>query len=439
MADLAQRLVVPKNIEAERAVLACVILDPNILFNIKVKSEYFYKPEYKLVWQAINRLFVDDKPVDLVGIKEELRIANKLDEIGGDEFLNSLPSDEFIPNNVEYYLNLIKDSNVLRNIIDIGATCIDTGYNPIIKANVAKEKILSLFQNFQNDDDVGKTYTLNELIQKEWDDLHFRMENPDKIGLMTGFNGYDLLSAGLHPQDLVIVAARPSVGKTALILKMLLNLAKSGVGSYIWEYEMGRSQLIQRLAAIESGVSLSKISNGSINQAEYNKVTDGLKRLQGLPIFLETDVNANIYDIMTQTRKMVNKHGIKIMALDHIQLVPAGSDDQTQEIGNISRQMKKLAMELDITTLVVSQLNRSLEKRQDRRPTLPDLRQSGSLEENADQVVFLYREDYYEKKEDNLGITELIIAKHRNGPLGVVPLHFEAETANYKELGMGNK
>lgn len=435
MAGLEQRLVVPKNIDAERALLACIILDPEVLFGLRLRSELFYKPEHRLVWQAINRLVTDSKPVDLLGIKEELRVAGKLDEIGGDEFLNSLPSNEAVPNNASYYVSLLKDALTLRNIIDIGSTCIDTGYNPVIKADVAKERILSLFQNFQNDDDVGKTYTLNDLVQQEWDNLHFRIANPDKIGLMTGFNGYDLLSAGLHAQDLVIMAARPGVGKTAFMLKMMLNLAKNGIGSYIWEFEMGRSQLVQRLASIESGVSLTKIANGSISQAEYDRVAIALKSLQGLPIFIETDVSATVFDIMSQTRRMVNKHNIKVMALDHIQLVPSGTDDQTQEIGMISRQLKKLAMELDITTVVLSQLNRSLEKRQDRRPTLPDLRQSGNLEENADQVVFLYRDDYYEKKDDNIGITELIIAKHRNGPLGTIPLIFHAESVDYSELG----
>lgn len=438
MADLAQRLVVPKNIDAERALLTVILLDTNILYNLKIKVDYFYKPEHKAVWQAISRLFLESKPIDLLSLKEELRVANKLDEIGGDDFLNSLNSDEFVPDKAEYYFQLLKDAHTLRTIIDVGTVCIDTGYNPVIRAGAAKEKVLSMFQNFQNDDDVGKTYTLNDLVQKEWDDLHYRIENPDKIGIMTGFTGYDLLSAGLHAQDMIIVAARPGVGKTAFVLKMLLNMAKSGVGSYIWEFEMGRSQMVQRLASIESGVSLTKIANGSINQAEYNKVTEGLRRLQNLPIYLETDVSANIYGILASTRKMVNKHGIKVVALDHIQLVPSGTDDQTQEIGNISRQLKKLAMELDITALIVSQLNRGLEKRQDRRPTLPDLRQSGNLEENADQVVFLYREDYYDKKEDNLGVTELIIGKHRNGPVGTIPLLFKAETADYVEFG-GNK
>lgn len=438
MANLQQRLNTPQNTEAEKAFLCCAIIDSNILYNLKVRPEYFYKPEYKKIWLAIHRLFIDNKPIDFISIREELRVMNSLEEIGGEEFLNSLATDEYVPNNSQYYFNLIKDAYTLRSIIEIGTQCIETGYNPRIQAKVAKERILSTLVEFQNDDDAGRTYSLTDLVQKEWDDLHFRIENPNKIGIMTGFNGYDLLSGGLHEQDLIIIAARPGFGKTALVLKMLLNMAKNGVASYLWEFEMGRSQIVQRLAALESGVSLNKIVNGKLDQKEYNRVAEGLKRLQGLPIYLETNVSASVYDIMTQTRKMVNQFGIKVMALDHVQLIPITAENQTQEIGLISRQIKKIAMELDITCLLVSQLSRSVEKRDDKRPALSDLRQSGNLEENADQVLFLYREEMYEKKENNIGLTELIISKHRNGPLGSLPLLFKAETTNYSDLGIHN-
>jgi replicative DNA helicase len=438
MANLQQRLNTPQNVEAERAFICCAILDPNILYNFKVKPEYFYKPEHKLIWIAVHRLFIENKPLDFISLKEELRVMNKLEESGGEEFLNSLATDEFVPSNAPYYFGLIKDAYTLRNIIEIGTQCIETGYNPNIKAQAAKERVLSSFNEFQDDDETGKTFSLTDLVQREWDDLHYRIEHPDMIGTMTGFSGYDLISGGLHPQDLVIVAARPGFGKTALVLKMLLNMAKNGIPSYLWEFEMGRSQLVQRLTSIVSNVSLTKIVNGKLDQKEYDRVANGLKSLQGLPIYMETDVSANVFDIMTQTRKMVLRNGVKVMALDHVQLVPTGVENQTQEIGNISRQIKKIAMELDITCILVSQLSRAVERRDDKRPTLSDLRQSGNLEENADQVLFLYREEMYEKKDDNLGVTELIIGKHRNGPLGNLPLIFKAETANYTDLGMHN-
>ncbi len=436
MANLQQRLNTPQNIEAERAFISCTVIDPNILYNFKVKPEYFYKPEHKTIWMAILRLFMDNKPLDFISLKEELRTMNKIEEVGGEEFLNSLVSNEFIPANAEYYFTLIKDAYTLRNIIEIGTQCIEVGYSPNAKAKVAKEKIMSSFGEFEKDDDTGKTYDVTALAIKEWEDLNYRIANPDKIGIMTGFNGYDLMSGGLHPQDLIILAARPGFGKTALALKMLLNMAKNGIPSYLWEFEMGRSQIIQRLASIESGVSLIKITNGKVNDEEYEKVSQALKRLQGLPIYFDTDVSASVYDITTQTRKMVRHSGIKVMALDHVQLVPATVEDQTQEIGHISRQIKKLAMELDITCLLISQISRAVERRDDKRPTLSDLRQSGNLEENADQVLFLYREDMYEKKIDNLGVTELIVSKFRNGPLGTIPMIFKPETTNYMDLGV---
>lgn len=429
----AQRLSTPQNVEAEAALISCIYVDPNILYEVDIEPEYFYKPENREIVKVIYRLFAEDKPIESLTIKEELRTSNRLEVAGGEGYVDSFPSGEFSPNNAEAYLDLVRDAYVLRNIIDIGTVCIETGYQKGIRVDLAKEKVYSAFSELLDQHEKSKAEVIADIVSKEWDELNFRIKNPDKVGIPTGFGTYDLLCGGLHPGDLVIVAARPGMGKTAWVLKAMLNMAERGVPSLLWEFEMGKSQVAQRLASIISGISLTKIRNGKLTQPEYESVVKAFRHIESLPIYIETDVLATIYDIMVRTRRLKNKHGIQIVAMDHILLAASTSDNLTQELGFISRQMKKLAMDLQIPSLVISQLNRKVEERNDKRPVLSDLRQSGNLEEDADLVCFLYRDEIY-NKEAMPGMSEFIIAKHRNGPLATLPLLFQAESTNFVDL-----
>lgn len=429
------RLKIPENVSAEYALVASIISDSNFLYEESVKSEFFYKPELREVVKVILHLFVENKPIDLISIQEQLRIWNKLEEVGGEPFLNTLLAVNYSPTHAKTYLEIIKDAYLLRNIIDLGNACLETGYTPNIKADIAKERISDLSDKFLSEQEISRTFSLSDLVSIEWDDLHFRIENPDKAGIQTGFKEYDLLTGGLRGGDVVIIGARPGQGKSALALKIALNIAKLGKASLIWSLEMSHQQLTQRLSSIESGVNLTKIMAGKMNQDEYSRVTESLKNLNGLPIYVEDDVSATIYDMMTKVRRLHQKNHVQVFILDYIQLLTTDSENQTHEIGVISRSLKKLAMELNITCIGISQLNRNVESRIDKRPVLSDLRQSGDLEQDADKVLFIFREELYERTDSNAGLAELILSKHRNGPVGNFPLIYRGENTDFRNMG----
>ena len=429
------RLKTPENINAEHALISSILTDPEILYNVRFVPDQFYKPELREVAKAIKHLFAENKPIDLLSITEELRVFGKFDEVGGEPFLATLGQTEYNPAHAEYYEQLIRDAYTLRNIIDLGNSCLETGYTPNIQADIAKERIGNLSNKIFDDQAVNRTYSLTDVVSEEWDNLHYRMEHPDEVGILTGFKELDLLTGGLKGSETWIIAARPGVGKSALALKLALNMAKTGHPSLFWSFEMSRQALVQRLVSIESKVNLTKIISAKLTQAEYNAVTESLRQIRDLPIFIEADVSASIYDIMTKTRRMKQQKGIKAIFVDYIQLLSTDDENQTQALGILSRSFKKLAMELDITSVVLSQLNRNVEMRNDKHPILSDLRQSGDLEQDADKVIFIYRDEMYNQSESNRGLAEIMIGKHRNGPIGNLGILYVAENTNFVDYG----
>jgi replicative DNA helicase len=434
VAQLLNNLTVPSNIGAERSLLSAVLADPNTLYNFELNPAFFYKPEYREIAKVIKDLYVDGQPITMLSITERLRTSNKLDEVGGVEFLATFRSSDFSTEHVEFYNGLLRSAYTLRAIINLGQICIDTGYHPNIKVEVAKERILREVDTVFADEGIASTNSAEDLVEQELTDLNERMKDPTKVGVQSGYEGYDTLTGGFRTTDLIILGGRPGMGKTALAVKMLMNVAKRGIPIYLIEKEMGKSQLIQRMLALESGVNLLKIRNGQLNQSEYDLIVAAMKRIKPLPFYIENEVAIDIYDILTRTRKMVRTKGVQIMALDHVQLLLTDAQNETAELSLISRSLKNLAMDSNISVLMLSQLNRSVEQRNDKRPILSDLRQSGSLEQDADIVNFLYREEVYNPTPSNAGMAELIIAKHRNGPIGTLPMIFRGETTDY--LGM---
>ena len=434
MAQILNNLTVPSNVGAERSLLSAILADPNVLYNFRFNPAYFYKPEYREVAKSIQGLSIDNQPITLLSITDRLRTVGKLDEVGGTDFVTTFSTSDFSTSHVEYYNELLKSAYTLRAIIGLGQVCIDTGYHPGIQVEIAKERVLREVDSVFSDECEGTTHSVEDLVTQELTDLNERMKDPSKVGIQTGYDGYDILTGGFRETDLIIVAGRPGMGKTALAVKMLLNVAKRGVPVYLVEKEMGRSQLIQRILSIESGINLVKIRNGQLSQPEYDKVIESMKIITPLPMYIEPEANIDIYDVLTRTRKMVRNKGIKVMALDHVQLLTTDSRNETSELSMISRSLKNLAMDSSISVLILSQLSRAVELRDDKRPILSDLRQSGSLEQDADIVNFLYREELYNPTAANSGLAELIIAKHRNGPIGALPMMFRAETTDYQGI-----
>lgn len=427
------KLSKPQNLDAERAVLKCLLSEPELFYEIgdQLRPEMFFGLDNALVYKYFSTLFGNGKTPDYLLIKNSLEKKDQFTAIGGEAYFKELERTEALMGNFDEYVKFIANTFISRQIIDIGTAIQEAGFNkPIAQAidtvYTESTKILDLASS-----DLGAT-NVTDLMLKEFEAFLERLRNPGGDGLLTSFPDYDSLSGGLHTTDQVIVAARPSVGKTSLSLRLMLNLAKQGHPCLLYSYEMSERQLMQRFLSMESEVALSKIRNGMVAADEYEQVAAAADFIGTLPVYISNNVGATVLDIATETKKMVRTKGICAVFVDYIQLMPYRVELATQDLGNISRQLKNLAVTTDIIVVLVSQLNRLVEMRTVKVPLLSDLRQSGNLEEHADVVLMLYREEMYDPTEENRGKADLLIRKNRNGPIGKLPLLFRAQTVDFR-------
>jgi len=282
----------------------------------------------------------------------------------------------------------------------------------------------------------GSSLSISDLLSREMELLVERLKNPGGDGYKTGLVEYDLITGGLHPTDEVIIAARPSVGKTALACRMLLNLAKQNIPTVMFSYEMSNQQLMQRLLSMESGVSLTNLRSGRLNEAEYKQVSATSKVVDGLPIYVYNTSSSGVSEIITETKKLIRTKGVKSIFVDYLQLMDYRVEHATQDLGGIVRRLKNLAIDGDINVTLLSQLNRMVEMRGDKIPILSDLRQSGNIEEHADTVLMLFREEMYAPNDNNRGKADLLIRKNRNGPIGKIRLQWNPACTNYDNVNI---
>jgi replicative DNA helicase len=432
--------VPPHSIEAEESVLGAVLLSAeaaNITLE-RLHAEDFYKPAHQLVFEAIRVLFDSNEPIDAVTVAEHLRRDGSLERMGGIEFLTRLLDAVPTSSNIEYYAGIVEEHSVRRRLMKVGGQ-IGTIANEMTEAidevvDRAEQAVFAVSERRVGDGLAAIDNLLGPAIEKA-EDLQRR--GSDVTGIPTGFRDLDRKLAGLHPTNLLVLAARPGMGKTALALNVAQNVAIADHPVAIFSLEMSREEVVTRMLCSTGRIDSQKLRTGRLTEADFTKLSTAASALYKKPIFVDDSPGLTVTEIRAKCRRLRRKPGLSLVVVDYLQLMAgSGGENRQQEIALISRSLKNLARELHVPILAVSQLNRSLESREDKRPRLGDLRESGAIEQDSDVVMFIYRDEYYHaEKVEAKGIAEVVIAKHRQGAVGKVDMTFLPEFTLFADMG----
>ena len=421
--------VPPHDIEAEQAVIGSMLTDKDAVIAAieKLKSDAFYREDNKLIYSAILNLYNRAEPIDVITLKAELQINGDLEKVGGLEYLVELPEKVPTTANVEKYINIVDEKYVLRNLIKTANEIIELGYDQTEEVegimDSAEKKIFNIMQGRNQRD-----YTpIKEVLVDSFAMLEKLYNQKGAItGVPTGFIDLDRKTTGLHGSELIILAARPAMGKTAFALNIATNVAlKANVPVAVFSLEMSKEQLVNRILSSESMVDSNKIRTGKLDDSDWAKIAETLGPLSEANMYIDDTAGISVMEIRAKCRKLKLEKGLGLVVIDYLQLVQGSgkrNSSRDQEISEISRSLKILAKELDVPVIALSQLSRSAEKRDDKRPMLSDLRESGAIEQDADIVMFLYRDGYYDEASEDGNIAEVILAKHRGGSTGTEKL-----------------
>ncbi|WP_054252855.1 replicative DNA helicase [Neofamilia massiliensis] len=405
-----------------------------------IRAEDFYNPIHGEIFRAMVSLSTKSAPIDLLTTMEELRKMGKLEEIGGVAYLGDLSNQVVTTLNIEYYLQIIKDKSILRQLIEASARTLDYAYEDSEEVGTVLEFAEKGIFDISQDLHSKGLNPLKEVLIDTFDILEKRMDSDDSLtGVTSGFIDLDNKLSGFQKSDLVLLAARPSMGKTALMVNFALNAAAAGKKVAVFSLEMSQNQLAQRMMSAMSHVDLQKIISGKLESEEMPRLLEGISALRQFNISIDDTAGITPLELKAKARKLKAKEGLDLIVIDYLQLMEMGgrNENRTQEISAISRNLKAIAKELDIPVIALSQLSRATEVRQDKRPILSDLRESGAIEQDADVVLFLYRDEYYNPETEKRNIGEVIIAKHRNGPTGVVELTFLGQYTKFVNMARG--
>jgi len=422
----------PQSLEAEESILSAILIDNDTLIEVLeiLSPEDFYRSAHQKIFAAIAELFARNEPADLVTLTNILREQDRLEEIGGATYLANLVDTVPLAVNAQHYAKIVHDKACLRRLIEksnaIARQCFEDRGNVDNVIDFAESSIFEISENKIR----PSFYPIGKIIESNIDALEERQGNRSLVtGVATGFTKIDELTAGFQKSDLIILAGRPGMGKTALALNIAKNAAvDANIPVAIFSLEMSKEQLCMRMLSSEARIDSSRLRSGFISQDDWIKITDAAGVLTHAPIFIDDSPNITAFEIRTKSRRLKMENDVGLVIIDYIQLMrgPVSAERRDLEISEISRSLKALAKELDIPVVALSQLNRKLEERSDKRPQLADLRESGALEQDADIVAFIYRDELYNKDENNpnKGKAEIILAKQRNGPTGFAILTF---------------
>lgn len=420
--------------DAEISILSTLLKDSEKLFMIPDVQDFMFSSEAnKKLYKSLEELVKAGYSVDANLLTNALQSRGEFEAIGGDEYIRFLLSKDINSENIKEYERILISNYKARALHSLASSITNT-----LTSSDAVEQTLSSFRNSldrlmitaggESVQDMGTA------LKQSWEVIVDRLNNPGIRGYPFGIKAIDSVVGGVGQGDYWVIAARPSIGKTAVMCNAVLSAASQGVPCLVFSLEMNRQALSERLIAIESGISISDIRLGNLNQKQVDKMAESVAKIKSYPIFMDTKFTPSLSYVETSIRKQVKNNGVKLVYIDYLQLLSERGEDDTKELGRISRKMKILANDLNIGTILLSQLNRDVEKRDDRRPILSDLRQSGNIEEDADLVILLYRDDYYHKDSKQKGLMEFIIRKNRNGPTGTIPLLFESDTNIVKNM-----
>ena len=440
----------PHSVEAEQSVLGGLLLDNTAWDKIAdmIGESDFYRADHRLIYRHVSKLVGNSRPADVITVSESLESTKELDGVGGLAYLGALAQNTPTAANIRRYAEIVRDRAVMRKLAEVGTEIADTAYNPMGKEagqllDEAESKVFAISEEGARGKQgfMDMQPLLTQVVERI--DMLYNRDNPsDVTGVPTGFTDLDKMTSGLQPGDLIIVAGRPSMGKTSLALNMAEHVAlESGLPVGVFSMEMGASQLVMRMLGSVGKLDQHKVRTGRLADEDWRKLTDAVGRLNDAPIHIDETAALNSLELRARARRLHRQYGkLGLIVVDYLQLMSASSqgENRATEISEISRGLKALAKELNVPVVALSQLNRSLEQRPNKRPVMSDLRESGAIEQDADLILFIYRDEVYNQDSPDKGKAEVIIGKQRNGPIGTITLVFQGEYtrfANFADPG----
>lgn len=432
--------LMPTNIEAEEAILGGILIDPEAISRIAelLRPEFFAITAHQVIYRSASALFFQGQPTDLMTVTTWLTDRNQLEQVGGLTKLAQLVDRTVSAVNIDQYAVLVEDKYQRRKLIEAGNNIVQLGYETATPLETvldrAEQEIFSITQERPQQDLVSIGETLNQTFQ----DLENRHEGLTLPGIPCGFYDLDSMTGGFQRSDLIIVAARPAMGKTAFCTNIAHHIA-AGLQKLpvaVFSLEMSKEQLVQRILSSEAKIESNRLRSGRISQNEWEPISTAIGNLSELPLFIDDTPNITVTEIRSKVRRLQAEQGgtLGLVLLDYLQLMEGSSDNRVQELSRITRSLKGLARELNVPIIALSQLSRGVEARTNKRPMMSDLRESGSIEQDADLVIMLYRDEYYNPDSPDRGIAEVIITKHRNGPTGIIKLLFDPQFTCFRNL-----
>jgi replicative DNA helicase len=433
----------PQNIEAEQAVLGAMLIERDAINKVveKLKETDFYREDHKLLFRTMVNLFSKGNAVDIVTIVDDLRREGKLEDVGGIAYIGMLNGIVPTAANVKYHAEIVEEKSLLRSLIYTATNIAAMGYEAGEEVKIIVDRAEKMMLEVSNRRGGQGFVPIKEIVFNALERIEYLQTNPGQTtGVVTGFHELDRITNGMQPSDLVLIAARPSMGKTAFVLNICANAAiRHKAPIAFFSLEMSKEQLVQRMICSESAIDSQKLRAGTLDDRDWKKLMIGSNAISGAPIFIDETPGITVLELRSKARRLKSEHNLQMIIIDYLQLMSGGGgskeDNRQQEISEISRSLKALARELRVPVIALSQLSRGVEQRQNKRPMLSDLRESGSLEQDADIVMFLYRDEYYDREvEQPNNEAEIIIAKHRNGPTETLKLFFHKQFTRFDNL-----
>ncbi|MGE7112056.1 replicative DNA helicase [Lysinibacillus sp. NPDC047702] len=426
--------VPPHNREAEQSVIGAIFLDPQALITASeiLLTDDFYHNAHKKIFETMLRLSDQGKAIDVVTVTEELSAKKEIEDVGGLSYLLELANAVPTAANIAHYAKIVEEKALLRRLIRVATKIVEDGYTREDEVEALLGEAEKKMMEVANRKNAGDFKHVKDVLVETFDNIEqLQSRKGDVTGIPTGFRDLDNITAGFQRNDLIIVAARPSVGKTAFALNVAQSVAvQARENVAIFSLEMGAEQLVMRMLCAEGNIDAQVLRTGALNTEDWGKLTMAMGSLSNSGIFIDDTPGVRINEIRAKCRRLAQEHGLGMILIDYLQLIQGSGkpgENRQQEVSEISRSLKGLARELKVPVIALSQLSRGVEQRQDKRPMMSDLRESGSIEQDADIVAFLYRDDYYDKESESKNMIEIIIAKQRNGPTGTVTLAFKKE------------
>ncbi len=441
MTDAIQGRTPPHNIEAEQAVLGAIFLEPDAISSASeiLIPEDFYRASHQQIFRVMLDLADKAEPIDIVTVTTSLSNTQQLDDVGGVSYLSDLASAVPTAANMIYYCRIVEEKSILRRLIRTATDIVTDSFSKEDEVeevlNESEKRILEV----SNRKNASSFKNIKDVLMDVYDNIDQLHKNKGEVtGIASGFRDLDRITSGFQRNDLIIVAARPSVGKTAFALNIAQNVAiKTDENVAIFSLEMGADQLVSRMLCAEGNIDAQRLRTGALEEEDWGRLSMAMGSLSNAGIFIDDTPGIRVSEIRSKCRRLKQEHGLGMILIDYLQLIQGSvnsKENRQQEVSEISRSLKGLARELNVPLIALSQLSRGVESRQDKRPMMSDLRESGSIEQDADIVGFLYRDDYYDQESEKQNIIEIIIAKQRNGPVGTVDLAFVKEYNKFVDL-----